>query len=135
MQRDYEYLLDIIEAAKTMQDYVAGKTKDLFYQDLLCQDAVNGTKTIKRNVTVHGILQISSLFVVYFAPSGLNNVTLGEPRALPWALLFCPFRAKAYVIILFIIHYHFALKELNIIAQGNALGQVPGHIYSPEGAK
>jgi len=50
-------------------------------------------------------------------------------------MLFCPFRAKAYVIVLFIIHYPIALKELNILAQSNALGQVPGHIYSPEGAK
>ena len=76
----------------------------------------------KKMLTVHGILQISSLFIIYFAPSGLNNVTLGYPRALPWALLFCPFRAEAYAIILFIIHYYFALKELNSIAQGNALG-------------
>ena len=70
----------------------------------------------------------------YVAPSGLHNVTLVYPRALPWALLLCPFRAEVYAIIMFIIHYHFALKELHNIAQGNALGQV-NHIYSPEGAK
>jgi hypothetical protein len=33
------------------------------------------------------------------------------------------------------IRYHFVLKELNRIAQGNALGQVPSHIESTEGAK
>ena len=78
--------------------------------------------TYEIGVTVHGILQLTSLFKLYFAPSGLRNVSLGYPRALPWAFLFCPFRAEAYAIKLFIIHYHFALKELNITAQGNALG-------------
>jgi len=75
------------------------------------------------------------LLAIYFAPSGLTNVRLDYPRALPWALLFCPFRAKAYVVVWFIAHHPFALKELNRIAQGNALGQVPNHMYSPEGAK
>jgi uncharacterized protein with HEPN domain len=40
MQRDKEYLLDILEAAKLAQKYVASKTKSAFLRDTLCQDAV-----------------------------------------------------------------------------------------------
>ena len=40
MQRDREYLLDIIEGAKAAHSYVKGKTKQDFLKDFQCQDAV-----------------------------------------------------------------------------------------------
>ncbi len=40
MQRDKEYLLDILEAAKLALEYVRGKTREEFFNDLQCQDAV-----------------------------------------------------------------------------------------------
>lgn len=40
MLRDPQYFLDILEAAKLAQSYVAGKAKEEFLQDTLCQDAV-----------------------------------------------------------------------------------------------
>ncbi len=40
MQRDEEYLLDILEAARLAIRYVAGKSESEFYADVQCQDAV-----------------------------------------------------------------------------------------------
>jgi len=40
MQRDREYLLDILEAAKLAISYVGDKTKETFLKDTQCQDAV-----------------------------------------------------------------------------------------------
>ena len=40
MQRDREYLFDIIEAAKIALEYVDEKTMEDFLKDLQCQDAV-----------------------------------------------------------------------------------------------
>jgi len=40
MQRDREYLLDIMEAARLALNYVEGKTREEFFDDLQCQDAV-----------------------------------------------------------------------------------------------
>jgi len=40
MQRDREYLTDILEAAKIVLDYVCGMDKNEFLGDLQCQDAV-----------------------------------------------------------------------------------------------
>ncbi len=40
MERDREYLLDILEAARLASDYVGEKTKKEFLNDLQCQDAV-----------------------------------------------------------------------------------------------
>jgi uncharacterized protein with HEPN domain len=40
MSRDPQYFLDILEAAKLAQSYLAGKAKEEFLQDTLCQDAV-----------------------------------------------------------------------------------------------
>ena len=40
MSRDSAYLLDILEAAKLALSYIAGKTKEQFYQETQCQDAV-----------------------------------------------------------------------------------------------
>ena len=40
MQRDREYLLDALEAAKLAIEYVGAKTIDDFLNDLQCQDAV-----------------------------------------------------------------------------------------------
>lgn len=40
MQRDREYLLDILEAAKLAIEYIGGKTKEEFFSDSQCQDAV-----------------------------------------------------------------------------------------------
>ena len=40
MLRDREYILDIIEAAKIIHDYVAEKSQDDFTKDIQCQDAV-----------------------------------------------------------------------------------------------
>jgi uncharacterized protein with HEPN domain len=40
MQRDREYLLDILEAAKLTIDYIGDKTREEFFGDLQCQDAV-----------------------------------------------------------------------------------------------
>ena len=40
MQRDIAYLLDIMESAKLALDYVKGKTRVEFFDDLQCQDAV-----------------------------------------------------------------------------------------------
>ncbi len=40
MQRDREYLLDILEAAKLALDYVADKAREDFLNDMQCQDAV-----------------------------------------------------------------------------------------------
>ena len=40
MSRDDTYLIDILESAKIAIDYVAGKSWDVFYEDMQCQDAV-----------------------------------------------------------------------------------------------
>src|SRR5205814_5501090 len=40
MSRDPQYLLDILEAAKLALTYIAGKTKEEFLEDTLCQDAI-----------------------------------------------------------------------------------------------
>jgi uncharacterized protein with HEPN domain len=40
MRRDPQYLLDIVEAAKKACSYLAGKTREEFLKDTLCQDAV-----------------------------------------------------------------------------------------------
>ncbi len=40
MQRDIAYLLDIMESARLALDYVKGKTRVEFIDDLQCQDAV-----------------------------------------------------------------------------------------------
>ena len=40
MQRDIAYLLDIMESARLALDYVKGKTRVEFFDDLQCQDAV-----------------------------------------------------------------------------------------------
>ncbi len=40
MQRDKEYLLDILEAAKPAIEYVGNKPREEFFGDLQCQDAV-----------------------------------------------------------------------------------------------
>ena len=40
MQRDREYLRDILEAAKIALNYVSGMNREEFLDDLQCQDAV-----------------------------------------------------------------------------------------------
>jgi uncharacterized protein with HEPN domain len=40
MQRDREYLLDILEAAKLAIGYIGEKTREEFFSDSQCQDAV-----------------------------------------------------------------------------------------------
>ena len=40
MFRDSVYLLDILKAAKLALNYLEGKTKEKFFQDTQCQDAV-----------------------------------------------------------------------------------------------
>ncbi len=40
MQRDREYMLDILEGAKLAIDYIGDKTREKFFGDLQCQDAV-----------------------------------------------------------------------------------------------
>jgi len=40
MQRDREFLLDILEAAKLVVSYVGEKSKENFLKDIQCQDAV-----------------------------------------------------------------------------------------------
>ena len=40
MQRDREFLLDILEAAKLAVSYVGEKSKENFLKDIQCQDAV-----------------------------------------------------------------------------------------------
>ena len=40
MSRDDTYLVDILESAKIVLDYVFDKTWDEFYEDMQCQDAV-----------------------------------------------------------------------------------------------
>jgi uncharacterized protein with HEPN domain len=40
MSRDSVYLLDILKAAKLALSYLRGKTKEQFFQDTQCQDAV-----------------------------------------------------------------------------------------------
>ncbi len=40
MSRDDAYLVDILESAKIALEYLAGKSWDVFYEDMQCQDAV-----------------------------------------------------------------------------------------------
>jgi len=40
MQRDREYLVDILEAARLAMAYTQGKTQEEFLRDIQCQDAV-----------------------------------------------------------------------------------------------
>lgn len=40
MSRDDTYLVDILESAKIALDYILGKSRDVFYEDMQCQDAV-----------------------------------------------------------------------------------------------
>jgi len=40
MQRDREYLVDILDAARLAMEYTQGKTREEFLRDLQCQDAV-----------------------------------------------------------------------------------------------
>ena len=40
MSRDDTHLVDILESAKIILDYVSGKTWERFHEDMQCQDAV-----------------------------------------------------------------------------------------------
>ena len=40
MSRDDTYLVDILESARIVLDYIAGKSRDEFYADMQVQDAV-----------------------------------------------------------------------------------------------
>ena len=40
MQRDNAYLIDILEAAKLVLEYIGAKNKEDFLKDTQCQDAV-----------------------------------------------------------------------------------------------
>ena len=40
MQRDKAYLIDILEAAKLVREYIGNKDKEDFLKDTQCQDAV-----------------------------------------------------------------------------------------------
>jgi len=40
MLRDSEYLVDILEAARLAMSYTSGKTREEFFRDTQCQDAV-----------------------------------------------------------------------------------------------
>ena len=40
MQRDKAYLIDILEAAKLVSEYIGNKDKEVFLKDTQCQDAV-----------------------------------------------------------------------------------------------
>jgi len=40
MSRDSAYLLDIFKAAKLALSYLEGKTKEEFFKDIQCQDAI-----------------------------------------------------------------------------------------------
>jgi uncharacterized protein with HEPN domain len=40
MNRENQYLLDMLNAAKIAMSHIADKTEESFYQDILCQDAV-----------------------------------------------------------------------------------------------
>ena len=68
MQRDREYLLDMLEAAKIIQDYVGAKEKDDFLQDNFCQDAV-----------------IRRLAIIGEAANRISEQTRTRIPEIPWA--------------------------------------------------
>lgn len=67
MQRDNEYLLDILEAARLAVAYVGTKTKENFLKDIQCQDAV-----------------IRRLEIIGEAARRVSNETRQAFPALPW---------------------------------------------------
>lgn len=68
MQRDKTYLLDILEAAKLALSYVGNKTKEDFFSDIQCQDAV-----------------IRRLEIIGEAAGRISEETLNHVSDLPWS--------------------------------------------------
>lgn len=67
MSRDSIYLLDIFRAAKLALSYLEGKTKDEFYSNIQCQDAV-----------------IRRLEVIGEAARRVSSAATAELPDLPW---------------------------------------------------
>ncbi|MBI5816226.1 MAG: DUF86 domain-containing protein [Nitrospinae bacterium] len=67
MPRDYAYLLDMLNAARTALEYVRGKSHDQFRLDTLCQDAV-----------------VRRLEIIGEAASGVSEETRTVFASIPW---------------------------------------------------
>jgi uncharacterized protein with HEPN domain len=67
MSRDTVYLLDIFRAAKIAISYLERKTKDEFYRDIQCQDAV-----------------VRRLEIIGEAARRVSSETIAELPDLPW---------------------------------------------------
>lgn len=67
MSRDSVYLLDIFRAAKIAISYLEGKTKEEFYKDIQCQDAV-----------------VRRLEIIGEAAKRVSSETASELPDLPW---------------------------------------------------
>lgn len=67
MSRDNVYLLDILKAAKLCISYLKGKTKEEFFQDTQCQDAV-----------------IRRLEIIGEAAGRISPITTSKLPGLPW---------------------------------------------------
>lgn len=68
MQRDREYLLDILEAAKLAITYISGKTREDFFNNFQCQDAI-----------------IRRLEIIGEAAKGISQETRNLFPDLPWS--------------------------------------------------
>lgn len=67
MSRDAVYLLDILKAAKLALNYLKGKTKEDFFRDIQCQDAV-----------------IRRLEIIGEAAGRVSSTTTAKFPDLPW---------------------------------------------------
>ena len=70
MPRDVAYLLDILEAAKLAATYVSAKTKEEFFCDTQCQDAV-----------------IRRLEIIGEAARRISHETRATLSGLPWSAM------------------------------------------------
>ena len=80
MQRDREYLLDIMEAARLALDYVEGKTREEFFDDLQCQDAVIRRLEIIGEAANRISEEIKAMFphLPWFEMRGMRNVMIHD---------------------------------------------------------
>jgi uncharacterized protein with HEPN domain len=67
MNREKQYLLDMLNSAKLAMSYVADRTEELFYQDVMYQDAL-----------------IRRIEIIGEAARRISSVTQAEMQEIPW---------------------------------------------------
>lgn len=88
MQRDREFLLDILEAAKLVVSYVGEKSKENFLKDIQCQDAVVrrfeiiGEASRRNSLLIKGVTTTCHLFLMGNYPLILRKSLIIFPAGL-----------------------------------------------------